>query len=123
MIAPSRRTMISESAARKIRLRVAAVAAGCDQARSRSAPSGGGRRAIRAALPSVKAGWSCGNDRYRQAETRGSRGSVARDSSPRAIERDPPGVRPEGAARIVFSKRQGLRRGAFPGLLPTAPFS
>src|SRR6516225_5544755 len=39
MIAPSRRTMTSEIAVRKMRLRVAAVAAGCDQARSRSAPS------------------------------------------------------------------------------------
>ena len=39
MIPPSRRTMISEIAARTIRLRVAAVAPGCDQARSRSAPS------------------------------------------------------------------------------------
>src|SRR6266849_5386743 len=36
---PSTRTTISCSAARKILLRVAAVAAGCDQARSRSAPS------------------------------------------------------------------------------------
>jgi putative ABC transport system substrate-binding protein len=61
MIAPSLRTTISVSAARRIRLRVAAVAAGCDQTRSRSAPSaincwrsgppsGGGRRAIRAAI-------------------------------------------------------------------------
>src|SRR5262245_8298245 len=37
MVAPSRRTMISEIAVRRMRLRVAAVAAGCDQARSRSA--------------------------------------------------------------------------------------
>jgi len=36
---PSMRTTISCSAARKILLRVAAVAAGCDQASSRSAPS------------------------------------------------------------------------------------
>src|SRR4051812_46189329 len=36
---PSMRTTISYSAARKILLRVAAVAAGCDQASSRSAPS------------------------------------------------------------------------------------
>ena len=36
---PSMRTTISCSATRKILLRVAAVAAGCDQASSRSAPS------------------------------------------------------------------------------------
>src|ERR1700720_3239215 len=39
MTAPSLRTSMSLSAVRKIRLRVAAVAAGCDQASSRSAPS------------------------------------------------------------------------------------
>jgi hypothetical protein len=68
MVAPSRRTMISEIAVRRMRLRVAAVAAGwagCDQARSRSAPSaisccrsgspsGGERLAIVAAIsPSI----------------------------------------------------------------------
>src|SRR5208337_3815790 len=58
MVPPSRRTMISEITVRRMRLRVAAVAPGCDQALSRSAPSamrrrrsgspsGGGRRAIR----------------------------------------------------------------------------
>src|SRR4051812_17867012 len=67
MIAPSRRTMTSEIALRRIRLRVAAVAAGCNQAHARSAPSamsfcrsgspsGGGRRATMAAMsPSILA--------------------------------------------------------------------
>jgi hypothetical protein len=39
LTAPSLRTTISLSAVRRILLRVAAVAAGCDQASSRSAPS------------------------------------------------------------------------------------
>src|SRR5271165_695528 len=53
MIAPSRRTTTSEIAVRRIRLRVAGVAAGCDQARSsptrrkRPAPRSSGRRLLR----------------------------------------------------------------------------
>ena len=70
MIAPPRRTTTSEIAVRRIRLRVAGVAAaGCDQVRSRSAPSarsccrssspsGGESRAIMAATVIRRGAWS-----------------------------------------------------------------